>query len=45
MKAYRYSESGGELPIKDGQHDHPIDALRYFFVNFSESGKAAYSKY
>ena len=29
--------SGGvpysELPEKDGVHDHPVDALRYFFVN------------
>ena len=22
-----------ELPYKDGIYDHPIDALRYFFVN------------
>ena len=24
---------GGENPQKDGEHDHLIDALRYFFVN------------
>jgi hypothetical protein len=36
MKAYRYREGGGEVPLKDGEHDHLIDALRYFFVN---SGK------
>ena len=24
---------GGELPVKDGTHDHLIDALRYFYVN------------
>ena len=23
----------GELPQKDGLYDHPIDALRYFFIN------------
>lgn len=45
MKAYRYAEGGGEVPIKDGEHDHLIDALRYFFVNYSESGKATHSKY
>jgi hypothetical protein len=33
LKAYRYGDLGGELPIKDGTHDHPIDALRYHFVN------------
>jgi len=35
MQCYHYPESGkaGELPLKDGLYDHPIDALRYFFVN------------
>jgi hypothetical protein len=33
MQAYRYGEVGGEVPLKDGEHDHPIDALRYFFFN------------
>jgi phage terminase large subunit len=35
MRCYHYPETGplGELPDKDGIHDHPIDALRYFFVN------------
>lgn len=38
MEAYRYPEPTAgraiaELPLKDGVHDHPIDALRYFFVN------------
>ncbi|HEV8292133.1 MAG TPA: hypothetical protein VGP94_09420 [Tepidisphaeraceae bacterium] len=36
MKAYRYREGGGEVPIKDGEHDHLIDALRYFIVNYPE---------
>jgi phage terminase large subunit len=26
-----------ELPMKDGIYDHPIDALRYFFVNYKIS--------
>ena len=33
MQRYRYPTGGGELPLKDGEHDHLIDALRYFFVN------------
>jgi len=45
MQGYRYSDGGGEVPIKDGVHDHLIDALRYFFVNFPEDGKARHSRY
>lgn len=33
IQSYHYPEGGGELPVKDGEHDHPIDALRYFFAN------------
>jgi hypothetical protein len=36
MECYHYPESThapGELPQKDGLYDHPIDALRYFFIN------------
>jgi hypothetical protein len=35
MKGYRYADGDvvSELPIKDGQHDHLIDALRYFMMN------------
>jgi len=35
MRCYHYPEGStcGELPQKDGVHDHPIDALRYFFIN------------
>jgi hypothetical protein len=34
MQGYRYADTGsGELPLKDGEHDHLIDALRYFYVN------------
>lgn len=43
MQCYRYPESGraraGELPLKDGLYDHPIDALRYFFVNYKRTSK------
>lgn len=39
MRCYHYPDNVGqnlaaELPLKDGVHDHPIDALRYFFVNY-----------
>ncbi len=41
MRCYHYRESGsgaiGELPVKDGIYDHPIDALRYFFVNYQKN--------
>jgi hypothetical protein len=31
---YRYDRNAdSELPLKDGQHDHPIDALRYYLIN------------
>ncbi len=33
LAGYHYAEGQGEIPEKDGQFDHPIDALRYFFVN------------
>jgi hypothetical protein len=37
MRCYHYPQDaagkGKELPVKDGVYDHPIDALRYFFVN------------
>ena len=34
LECYHYpSKGGGEKPEKDGEHDHLIDALRYFFVN------------
>jgi hypothetical protein len=37
LQAYRYPDAGGELPLKDGEHDHLIDALRYYFVNRQSS--------
>ena len=48
MQCYHYpdgSGAAGELPLKDGLYDHPIDALRYFFVNYNRSGKAASRRY
>jgi hypothetical protein len=33
LESLSYPKEGGELPVKDGVHDHPIDALRYFYVN------------
>ncbi|HEX42617.1 MAG TPA: hypothetical protein ENN81_11265 [Phycisphaerales bacterium] len=40
LRCYHYPDHGegaaGELPLKDGIHDHPIDALRYFFVNYKK---------
>jgi len=40
MQSYRYPDGGGELPLKDGEHDHLIDALRYYFVNRTTSDVA-----
>ncbi|MCP4609442.1 MAG: hypothetical protein GY845_12080 [Planctomycetes bacterium] len=42
MRCYHYPHStkaAGELPLKDGLYDHPIDALRYFFVNYNHPAK------
>jgi hypothetical protein len=37
MQSYHYPQSGSiEMPQKDGVYDHPIDALRYFFVNYNQ---------
>jgi len=38
LRCYHYPESSApdELPLKDGIYDHPIDALRYFFVNHGQ---------
>jgi hypothetical protein len=33
MQAYHYPPGGGETPEKDGENDHLVDALRYYFVN------------
>ncbi len=39
LSCYHYPQTGGELPEKDGVYDHPIDALRYFFINRTGRGK------
>jgi hypothetical protein len=41
LESYRYPASGGEIPEKDGVHDHLIDALRYWFVNEPSSSTVA----
>lgn len=33
LQSYRYRTPHSELPEKDGTHDHPLDALRYYFIN------------
>ena len=33
LQSYHYATDRSELPDKDGVHDHPIDALRYYYVN------------
>ncbi len=46
MQSYHYPQAGcEELPLKDGIYDHPIDALRYFFVNYNSAGAAKSRKY
>jgi len=42
MQCYHYPDNVGqnrsaELPFKDGVYDHPIDALRYFFVSHCQT--------
>lgn len=38
MQSYRYG-NGTETPVKDGTHDHLIDALRYWYVNSVRDAK------
>ncbi|MBU1517755.1 MAG: hypothetical protein KJ757_02360 [Planctomycetes bacterium] len=46
MQCYHYPPVGAEeLPLKDGIYDHPIDALRYFFVNYQTSNPAKNRRY
>jgi hypothetical protein len=47
MQCYHYPQSGSaaELPLKDGLYDHPIDALRYFFVNYNRPIKTTTRRY
>ncbi|MCX5635361.1 MAG: hypothetical protein NTW55_05955, partial [Planctomycetota bacterium] len=47
MQCYHYPDNvtgGKELPLKDGLYDHPIDALRYFLVNYAGNTKTASSR-
>lgn len=40
LREYRYDEkSRSELPLKDGEFDHPIDALRYWVMNEEGGGE------
>jgi len=49
LQCYHYPDSSRagytELPLKDGLYDHPIDALRYFFVNFNHNPKTTSRMY
>jgi len=48
MQCYHYPQAGGsagELPQKDGLYDHPIDALRYFFINHARPAKTTARRY
>jgi hypothetical protein len=49
MQGYHYPDGaqspGGELPLKDGVYDHPIDALRYFFVNRQHGASTTTRRY
>ena len=48
LQCYHYPDYGSavdELPLKDGLYDHPIDALRYFFVNYRHNPKSTARRY
>lgn len=45
LRGYHYRPGGGEKPVKDGTHDHAVDALRYFYVNRSRSGAVTKRSY
>lgn len=48
LQCYHYPDSmgpAGELPLKDGIYDHPIDALRYFCIGHARPAKAAGRRY
>lgn len=49
LQCYHYPESTSdtnrELPLKDGVYDHPIDALRYFFINHTRPARTFSRKY
>jgi hypothetical protein len=46
MECYHYAEGVPmEIPVKDGVYDHPIDALRYYFVNRRQGAKVTSRAY
>jgi hypothetical protein len=47
LTCYHYPDSASpdELPLKDGLYDHPIDALRYFFINYAGSTARSVSRH
>jgi len=47
LTCYHYPDApaGDELPLKDGIYDHPIDALRYFFINFEHTARTEHRVY
>ncbi len=47
LTCYHYPDmpKGKELPLKDGVYDHPIDALRYFFVNYEHNSQTRHRSY
>jgi hypothetical protein len=46
LREYRYAAEGtSEIPLKDGEHDHLTDALRYFFVNYFRPGRVEVRQY
>ncbi|MGD0077898.1 MAG: hypothetical protein ABSB91_04630 [Sedimentisphaerales bacterium] len=47
LTCYHYPDTpaGDELPLKDGVYDHPIDALRYFFINYLWAARTEYRTY
>jgi hypothetical protein len=47
LTCYHYPDTptGDELPLKDGVYDHPIDALRYFFINHEHTSRTGHRIY
>ena len=49
LQCYHYPDAthaaGSEVPLKDGVYAHPIDALRYFFINRQHSGPTKERRY
>jgi hypothetical protein len=47
LTCYHYPDTPvtNELPLKDGVYDHPIDALRYFFINYEHNSRTEHRGY